>query len=204
MYHDDRLDAVRQPDDLQVSGNHHKKPRVSGACFYKDLAALHLAPSTVCRDARYLCFGKRWEGLIAFSGYRWQRDFWIRCRRLECLNHRRISSCQARHSHSSAKFRVGRARERNIGRESSFDVGETDLSTCILIGPLEREVGNLFPTLLANGVMRAVRKLTVIRDGRRILDVLAQVALVDGRWNDVIVAAGNEQERRTIALFVVD
>jgi len=70
MYCDQRLDAVRELDNVQVSGDNHKKARVSGACFYKHLAALHLAQAAVRSDARDLCFVERRESLIAFRGCR--------------------------------------------------------------------------------------------------------------------------------------
>src|ERR1700716_2201994 len=97
MYNDDRLDAVRRPDNVQVSGNHYKKARVSGARFHEHLSAPYLAQVAVCGDTRDLRLGKRGKCLTACHGPRRQRDLGIRRRRLESLYHRRISSRQARH-----------------------------------------------------------------------------------------------------------
>src|SRR2546423_745493 len=116
-----------------------------------------------------------------------------------------VSSVNDNPARSGANLTCSRRlKSGGLRHERRFDIGETYLIARVGFGPLQREVRNFFPALLPYRVMRAVGKFAVVGDGRGILDVLAQVPLVDCRRDDVILAAGDEQQRRAIALAVVD
>src|SRR2546423_13013726 len=72
----------------------------------------------------------------------------------------------------------------------------------VLQRPTEGKIGDLFPSRLPNCVMGAPREFAVRGDRRRFL-VLANVGLVDGRRDEVIVATSYEKERRALVLPVV-
>src|SRR5206468_9622800 len=96
------------------------------------------------------------------------------------------------------------AHERYVRIESCLDVRESDLSARVVIRPLEREVSYLFPTRLADGVMRAIRELTIVGDCAGFLDVFAHVRAVDRRRDEMILATGYEQQCRSGGIGVVE
>src|SRR5690348_752184 len=62
---------------------------------------------------------------------------------------------------------------------------------------------DFLPARLGDDQMRATRKLGKVRRSRRAA-VLAEVRLVDGGRNDVVFAAGDQQERGSSIVAVVD
>jgi hypothetical protein len=66
--------------------------------------------------------------------------------------------------------------------------------------PVERKVGDLFPAILATGVVAPSGEQLVCRDRLGVLDVLLEILALHSRGQDVVFTASNEQQWCTVVL----
>src|SRR5215469_8345060 len=66
--------------------------------------------------------------------------------------------------------------------------------------PVKCEVGDILPALLATGVVTAAREQLVCCDCPGVLGVLLEILALHDRREDVVVAAGDKQQRCAIVV----